>query len=352
MRDDTPLIDRRGSEEENNPHALLLGEAHPDAFEPVAQPPLVRDGGQDTPAGINRPVATPVSNLDLTALSARDRAALRQLVLLRILSYDQLRRITYAGVHATVARRRIRSLASAGWLRTVELPQRRGGHERYAHPSKSTITAVLAELGSATEPDMFAPLVRMMLPRSGRKPLDLRGDGPPKWLAHQREINHVLATMLTSDRRILWASSWDCPFPSRRAMFTLPQPDYVLVEEIDGVSRLVFGEHDRGSDKEFAERKVALYRALAQFPEACEQFFGFRSFSVQVTVIDAVRQRPIARMRELMRLTRAGGATSLFRFALGGWLFAFGTETAWRDAAHVPIGDSVRMQDHEARPEA
>jgi hypothetical protein len=134
-------------------------------------------------------------------------------------------------------------------------------------------------------------------------------------------------------------------------MFTLPQPDYVVIEEVDGVPRLIFGEHDRGSDKEFAERKVALYSALAQFPEACEQFFGFRSFSVQVTVVDAVRQRPIARMRELMRLTRAAGTTGLFRFALGGWLFTYGTETVWLDAAHAPISDSVRMQDHRANAE-
>ncbi|HEX6641909.1 MAG TPA: replication-relaxation family protein [Thermoanaerobaculia bacterium] len=348
MLDLTAWIDQLGSTEENNPHAPLIAEAHPDAFEPVAQPPLVRDRGQDTHAAINRPVVTPVSNQDLITLSARDRATLRQLVLLRILSYAQLRRITFAGVHATVARRRIRSLASAGWLTTVELPQRHGGHERYAHPSKRAISAMLAELGAAADADAFAPLVQMMLPRSGRKPLELNADAPPKWLAHQREINHLLATMLTSSRRILWASSWDCPFPSRQAMFTLPQPDYVVIEEVDGVPRLIFGEHDRGSDKEFAERKVALYAALAQFPEACEQFFGFRSFSVQVTVVDAVRQRPIARMRELMRLTRA---TGLFRFALGGWLSAYGTETVWLDAAHAPISDSVRMQNHQPNPE-
>lgn len=350
MLDLRALIEQRGITEENNPQPPLIAEAHPDAFEPVALPPLVRDRGEDTQAGINQRVVTSVSNPDLTSLPARDREALRQLVLLRILSYAQLRRITYAGVHATVARRRIRQLESIGWLITKELPQRQGGHQRYAHPAQRTINALLAQLEAATEGEVFAPLVRMMLPRSGRKPLDLGATAPPKWLAHQREVNELLATMLTSDRRILWASSWDCPFPSRQAMFTLPQPDYVVVEEVGGIPRLVFGEHDRGSDKHFAERKVALYAALAQFPEVCEQLFGFRSFSVQVTVIDAVRQRPIARMRELMRITRAADATDLFRFTLGGWLFAYGTGTTWFDARHLLASDSVRMQDHDVNP--
>ena len=350
MAEHQPLVPHDCTEE-NNPEALLVSEAHPDAFEPVAQPPPVRDRGQDPPAGVSRGAVPSVSNRELTSLSTRDRAALRQLVALRILSYAQLRRIAFAGVHPTVARRRIRCLERAGWLKTLEVPPHQGGHERYAHPSKRTITALLRELGAESEPSVYAPLVRMMLPRSGRTPLDLGAATPPKWLAHQREVNHLLATTLTSGRRILWASSWDCPFPSRQAMFTLPQPDYVLVQESGGAPQLIFGEHDRGSDRKFAERKVALYRALAQFPEACEQLFGFRTFSVQVTVIDAVSQRPIARMRELMRLTREGGTTNLFRFTLGGWLFAYGPDARWFPEGHVFAHESIRMQDHETSVE-
>jgi hypothetical protein len=346
MLDHTPFIDQRGSADENNPRSPLRAEPLPDAFEPVAPLPPVRDSVRDRRSRVAQGVAAGVSNPGLTTLSLRDRTALRQLVLFRVLTYAQLRRIAYSGVHATVARRRIRHLERAGWLMTKELPQRQGGHQRHAHPTQRTINALLAELGAAADGDVFAPLVRMMLPRSGRRRLDLGASAPPKWLAHQREVNELLTTMLTGDQRILWASSWDCPFPSRQAMFTLPQPDYVVVEEVGGVARLVFGEHDRGSDKHFAERKVALYAALAQFPEVCEQFFGFRSFSVHVTVIDAVRQRPIARMRELMRITRAAGATNLVRFTLGGWRFAYGTNTTWFDAAHTPVSDSVRMQDH------
>ena len=346
MLDHTPFIDLRGRAGEINPHEHLATVGRPDAFEPVAAPPPVRDGVRGGGSRSVQGVAAGASNGDITTLSLRDRGALRALVLLRVLTYAQLRRIAYGGVHATVARRRIRHLERAGWLVTKELPQRQGGHPRYAHPAKRTIDVVLAELEAVSEGAVFAPLVRMMLPRSTRKPLDLGAATPPKWLPHQREVNHLLATILASDRRIRWASSWDCPFPSRQAMFTLPQPDYVLVEEKGGVTHLIFGEHDRGSDKQFAARKVALYAALAAFPDACEQLFGVRTFSVHVTVIDAVRQRPIARMRELMRLTRAAGATHLFRFTLGGWLFAYGAEAAWFDATHAPVGDSVRMQDY------
>jgi hypothetical protein len=348
MPDHPPFLDSRGSAGENNHRSPLRAEPLPDAFEPVAPPPPFRDSVRDRRSRATQGVAASASNRDLTTFSVRDRTALRQLVLLRVLTYAQLRRIAYSGVHATVARRRIRQLERTGWLNTNEFPQRQGGHQRYAHPTQRTINALLAEFEAVTEGEVFAPLVRLMLPRSGRKPLALSAIAAPKWLAHQREVNELLVTMLTGDRRILWASSWECPFPSRRALFTLPQPDYVAVEETGGVPRLVFGEHDRGSDKLFAERKVALYAALAQFPEVCEQFFGFRSFSVHVTVIDAVRQRPIARMRELMGIARAAGTTNLFRFTLGGWLFAYGTDTTWFDAAHASADNSVRMQDHDA----
>lgn len=338
------FIDQRVPVKENNPESIVLAASRQDAFEPVAQSPPVQDSVRDTRSDR----VARVSNPDLTTLSDRDRAALRQVVLFRILTYAQLRRIAYVGVHASVARRRMRQLATAGWLKTHEFPQRHGGHQRYAHPATPTIKAFLAEIASSAKAEVFAPLVRLMLPPSGRRPLELSADGPPKWLPHQREVNHLLATTLTSRPGILWASSWDCPFPNRQGMFTLPQPDYVVVDATDGGPRLIFGEHDRGSDKKFGERKVELYSALAQFPEACEEFFGFRSFSVHVTVIDPVRQRPIERMRELMRIAQAAGATNLFRFTLGGWLFAYGPAAIWFDAAHGPSSDSVTMRDHES----
>jgi hypothetical protein len=127
-------------------------------------------------------------------------------------------------------------LEKEGWLQSWDAPVAHGGRIRYVHPTPKALRWALGSLAARTKAEPWAPLVRLMLPRSGRKPLTL-GDGTiPKWLPHQREVNHLVASIATSPgRRVLWASSWDCPFPTRAGMFTLPQPDYVLVEEREGV---------------------------------------------------------------------------------------------------------------------
>jgi hypothetical protein len=131
-------------------------------------------------------------------------------------------------------------------------------------------------------------------------------------------------------------------------MFTLPQPDYVLVEDVEGEPQLIFGEHDRPREpvERFINRKVALYSALAAFPEVCEQLFGVRSFRVYVTSIDPIAQRPIARLRALMEATRAHGAPDIFRFALGGWLFANPSVPIWFTAAEAPATESPAWNEH------
>jgi hypothetical protein len=189
-----------------------------------------------------------------------------------------------------------------------------------------------------------------MLPRSGRKPLTLDDGTIPKWLPHQREVNHLVTSIATSrGRRVLWASSWDCPFPSRAGMFTLPQPDYVLVEERDGAPHLIFGEHDRGTEpvERFIARKVELYAALASFPEACQKYFGLRSFEVHVSVIDTRTKAPFERLWLLQAAANKSATPGIFRFTLGGWLFAYATEKIWM--AGPPESASVRCQDHAAR---
>jgi hypothetical protein len=186
--------------------------------------------------------------------------------------------------------------------------------------------------------------------RVSRRELEL-GAAAPKWLAHQREVNHLVTSIATApERRIVWASSWDCPFPSRFGMFTLPQPDYVLVEDCGGMPRLLFGEHDRASEPvdRFVARKVALYSALAAFPEVCEQLFGIRSFVVHVTTIDPISQRPIARLRALMEATRTYGAPDIFRFTLGGWLFVNPAAPIWFPASGTPAMESPSWSDHAA----
>jgi hypothetical protein len=126
-------------------------------------------------------------------------------------------------------------------------------------------------------------------------------------------------------------------------MFTMPQPDYVLVDEVDGVPQLVFGEHDRGHEPldRFAARKIALYSALAEFPEVCEQQFGIATFQVDVTVIDQVRRAPIARLRSLLEAARASIRPDIFRFTLGGWLYAYPEAPTWFDMSRAPTRDSV-----------
>jgi hypothetical protein len=190
-----------------------------------------------------------------------------------------------------------------------------------------------------------------MLPRSGRKPLTL-GDGTiKKWLPHQREVNNLVTSIATSrGRRVLWASSWDCPFPSRAGMFTLPQPDYVLIEEREGVRRLIFGEHDRGTEpvERFIARKVELYSALARFPEACQKYFGLRSFEVHVSVIDTRTTAPIERLRLLQTAANTSAAPDIFRFTLGGWLFAYPDKAIWFASGQSPTNDSVRWQDFDS----
>jgi hypothetical protein len=174
----------------------------------------------------------------------------------------------------------------------------------------------------------------------------------PKWLPHQKEVNHLVTSLTSSPlRTILWASSWDAPFPSQLGMFTAPQPDYVLVEkDTSGNPRLVFGEHDRGSEpiERFIERKVALYSALARFPDACEHHFGIPEFRVQVTVADLVRRKPIARLRALLDATRGHGGPDLFRFTLGGWLYAYPDLPIWFSIKTPPTNDSVAWRDHDA----
>jgi len=331
----------RDLQEENNQTPDETEKPHPDAFGADAKHP----GDQDAVRGRDQAPSRAPVDLDIARLTTRDLAVIRHLVLLRVLTYDQLHRLSFAPADPSISRRRIRHLAGLGWLSSWEVPSLRGGHSRYAHPSANAIREMLQTLGG-NEP--WAPLIVRMVPRSRRQPLTLGGRAP-KWLPHQREVNHLITSMVTCPpRHILWASSWDCPFPSRVGMFTMPQPDYVLVEEVVGVPHIVFGEHDRGHEPvdRFVARKIALYSALAEFPEVCAQQFGIAPFRVDITVIDPLRRAPIARLRSLIDAARSSMRPDLFRFTLGGWLHAYPDAPVWFDAAHSPATDSVAVRDH------
>ncbi|MEK6371211.1 MAG: replication-relaxation family protein [Acidobacteriota bacterium] len=329
--------------EENNQHATTADARRADALAGVARTGGDRGGRW----GVRRAPAPAAPRHDVASLTARDVAVLRSVVLLRVLTYEQLHRLAFAAADPSIARRRIRHLARAGWLATWEAPSRRGGHVRYAHPTAAAIRAILPTL---TPDASWAALVASMVPRSERRPLEL-GAGAPKWLAHQREVNHLVTSILASpDRRVRWASSWDCPFPSRAGTFALPQPDYVLVEEVGGAPRLIFGEHDRGSEPidRFTARKVALYGALAAFPEICEQRFGIASFRVHVSVTDPLRRAPIARLRALLDAAGSSERPEVFRVTLGGWLFASPAEAVWFGVDDPPRSTSVAWAQHAA----
>ncbi|MFA6954297.1 MAG: replication-relaxation family protein [Thermoanaerobaculia bacterium] len=267
-------------------------------------------------------------------------------VLLRLASYDQLRRLLFPSRDGSVLRRRGLRLEERGWLRRWDSPAPRGGLLRYVHPTPKALRLVLANLAACTETEPWAPIVRTMLPRS-RRPLALTSGDMRKWLPHQREVNHVITTIATaSGRRLLWASTWDCPLPKRFGIFSLPQPDYVLVEDRGGVPSLVFGEHDRGTEpvERFVARKVEPYATLAAFPEACESMLGVRTFEVHVSVIDVESNAPIERLR-LLQSAATSAPPCLFRFTLGGWLFSYPGEKIW--FTDPPEIASMRWQDHD-----
>ena len=294
----------------------------------------------------------PAGATNLADLAPRDREALLLLTQLRVLSYHQLRSACYAGADPSVTRRKIGTLRARGFVEVWEPTARAGGHTRYAAPTPATARAAVDELTSRAEGTPWAPLLRLMTPQTLRRSLHLQAERMPPWLPHQREVNSLLLR-LREMLPLLWLSSWDCPFPSRIASFDLPQPDYVLVEERDGVPLLVFGEHDRGSEplERFVARKVLLYTALAAFPEACTQHFGIPTFSVHVTVTDPVRRAPLQRLRALCTetLRAAGPAADLFRFTLAGWLHAEPNAPIWLAPSDAVSESSVRWGDHHGR---
>lgn len=342
-----PADRRHAPAEANTQKPAMTLPPQTDAFATVANPTPVRDTVRDT-----RPssIAT-VANLDV--LPERDRDMLRRLVQLRLLTYTQIRSLSYESAHPSVTRRRVSQLVQAGLLLTWERPSRSGGHTRYAMPTPTTVRAITADLARNADREPFAPLIRLMMPQTTRRALQLSGATAPNWLAHQTEVNTLLLAH-NAALPLRWMSSWDCPFPSKLTSFVLPQPDYILIEAHDDGPRLVFGEHDRGSEPvdRFMARKVLLYAALAAFPEACAHHFGLPTFSVRVTVTDPVRRAPMRRLIDLLAATRrAGGSevTELFRFTLAGWLHAYPREPIWFAPLDEPRHESVRWQEHVAR---
>jgi len=289
------------------------------------------------------PAASPLiqSIVGTPSLSLRASSLVTAAVLLRIVGYDQLRRLAYADQNASAVRKDVREAVRAGWLHSWSYPIPRYGRVGHVHPTARANAAVLNALRASTNDVPWGALVALMLPSTPRPPLELTYT--PKWFAHQREVGH-LVTRIVCQRAPLWASAWNEPFPPTVNGLTMPQPDYVLVEKRAGEPFVVFGEHDRGHEpvERFIARKVALYAALAG---VCEPLLAVRAFRVDVSVIDVLSRRPIERLRKLLTATRAYGASDLFQFTVGGWLHHDALHAKWfRDAA--PTSESPRMSAH------
>jgi len=293
----------------------------------------------------------PPSRVSFEHLPVDDQKVLSAVVRHRLLSFAQVHRLRFAERHASLTRRRLRALRDQGWLVFRDGVRTRGRGVRFALPTARTLAAVLPRLTCTTAQTPYGGLVTAMLPRKSTRPLAFPDSTSPKWLPHQIEVNHLLARIATSSRAIRWASSWDAPFASD-AGIALPQPDYVLVEDVGNTMRVVFGEHDRGTEpiERFIARKIELYTDLAAFPEITGAWFGNIPFVVHVTVIDVPHQAPLRRLRALLEAAALSRHPDLFRFTLGGWLFAHPDEPVFFTTAHAPATDAMHWPVHVTAP--
>lgn len=334
-----------GTDRSNNPSPIVGLRRHLDAREvdTIASPDRVPDrvGPPDAPSP-HEPLR---SFGQLPGLTDRDSSMVVLAVLLRVVGYDQLRRLLFEGRDSAAIRHRARGLEREEWLQRWNAPMPFVGRVGHLHPTARALQHVLAMVQAESAGEPWSRLIERMAPRTGRRPLDL--GTAPKWFRHQREVNHLVTSILVARASdIRWASTWDCPFPQQVGGVVMPQPDYVLVERGETSPVVVFGEHDRGNEPlaRFVDRKVALYSRLAG---VAEEVIGIPTFRVDVSVIDVQARNPIARLRQLMEATNAYGASHLFRFTLGGWLYAFPYHPIW--FIRTPDSLSVKWHDHSAR---
>jgi Replication-relaxation len=216
-----------------------------------------------------------------------------------------------------VARRRLRRLHALGWIHIWDRPTGRGAPPRYAYPTRKALAWGDAVMRTSTDGTALGPLVHLMLPATPRQPWKFEPGVSPLFLTHTEETNEALIAWLRrSGERVLWASSWDCPFPEHVEWRTMPQPDYVLVLDRGGVPQLVFGEHDRGTEgREVVARKLRVYRTWFETPDILARTIGFRSFHLVITVAG---ERAPRRLEHLTQLVRDEGAEPFTTLMLAG----------------------------------
>jgi len=327
------------------------GAPYRDAFGNQTDRPDGSDGGpRNTPTTEPRNEVTKgrEGRRNMESLTPKERDLLAWVVLLRFASYRQLHALQGDGRDASLLRRQIAGLIERGFLTKWDRPGKKHRGQRYVLPTAPTLRLLADYLRDATADEPFAPLLRLMLPAERRRPFSLEDRDLAKWLPHQLEVNELVTRVRLVRAATAWASTWEAPFPTTIGFLLAPQPDYVLVEGDLGAETIVFGEHDRGTGDiaTFVERKIALYDALAQFPDLCTEQFGLARFRVDVTVIDAKHQDPMKRLRAMLDAASSAMHPELFRFTLGGWLYAYTSENLWFSSARAPVNDSLHWPDH------
>jgi hypothetical protein len=98
------------------------------------------------------------------------------------------------------------------------------------------------------------------------------------------------------------------------------------------------------ADRALHRAKNRTIRPSRSSLKACEQHFGLRQFQVQITAIDPFRQEPVPRLRDLIDATRRYCGPDIFRFTLGGWLYADPGDPIWFSVAQPPASHSVACE--------
>lgn len=275
----------------------------------------------------------------------RDREVLLEIARYRILPFAHLKEFLFSNRHGSVLTRRMQALEQAGYLTVWEERLSRGGHPRYALLTQHGLAWAIEVLRASAAGQPYEQLVRFMLGTRPRKPLVLAPNTAPPFLPHQIETNRIAASLArAAGLGITWASTWHRPFPNEVRGVPMPQPDGALVASIGGRPHLLFLEHDRTQESpgSFAERKTQRYQLLLDLGLARE-LLGFDSFTVLVTVVDPVSQRPFDRIRALQEVS---AAASMMRFTLAGWAPTHPEAAHWF-TPNMPIEtSSTRPEDH------
>jgi hypothetical protein len=309
-------------------------------------PENTRENTRATPAGEGERGALGRAVTDTVGPArARDAALLLLIVRLRIASIQQLAQAAFPNVSIVVARRRLRALQQGGWLRAWDRPVASGGAPRYLYPTAKALRWAYPLLVEQARGTAAEEIVRLMIPDSTKRLVQLEGGWEPQWFAHQDEINRLLLSRSRVEGdALLWASSWDCPFPDRLNGLKSPQPDYVLVTARDGKASLTFGEHDRATEP--MARWMEKLAAYAAAREVAEDLFGHAEFTVDVTVTDPLRRAPHRRVREIVNTVRAAECHGFVRVTLGGWANAFPLGRIWFAEGNAPTHDALKPDAH------